>query len=51
MLNKIFGKNTSVDLIRHIYLTEKFGKIQDEMESTAKDMSHSSAMQALYIKK
>ena len=51
MLNKIFGKNTSVDLIRHIYLTEKYGKIQEEMEETAKDMSHSSNMQALYIKK
>ena len=51
MLNKIFGKNTSTDLLRLIYLTEKYGKIQDGMESTAKDMSHSSAMQALYIKK
>ena len=51
MLNKIFGKNTSVDLIRHIYLTEKYGKLQEEMESDSRDMSHSSAMQALYIKK
>ena len=51
MLNKIFGKNTSVDLIRHIYLTEKYGKLQEEMEQDSRDMSHSTAMQALYIKK
>ena len=51
MLNKIFGKNTSVDLIRHIYLTEKYGKLQEEMEQDSKAMSHSLAMQALYIKK
>ena len=51
MLNKIFGKNTSTDLLRHIFLTEKYGKLQEEMESDSRDMSHSSAMQALYIKK
>ena len=51
MLNKIFGKNMSVDLIRHIYLTEKYGKIQEEIESDSRDMSHSTSMQALYIKK
>ena len=51
MLNKLFGKNTSVDLIRHIYLTEKYGKLQEEMESDSRDMSHSTSMQALYIKK
>jgi hypothetical protein len=51
MLNKLFGKHASVDMLRHIYLTEKYGKIQDEMESTARDMSHSTGTQALYIKK
>ena len=51
MLNKIFGKNTSTDLLRHIFLTEKYGKLQEEMEEDSKAMSHSSAMQALYIKK
>ena len=51
MLNKIFGKNTSTDLLRHIFLTEKYGKVQDEMEADSQAMSHSSAMQALYIKK
>ena len=51
MLNKLFCKNTSVDYIRHIYLTEKYGKLQEEMESDSRDMSHSTSMQALYIKK
>ena len=51
MLNKLFGKNTSTDLLRHIYLTNKYGKLQAEMAEDAKDMSHSSSTQALYIKK
>ena len=51
MLNKLFGKNTSVDLLRHIYLTNKYGKLQEEMEADSKDMGHSLAQQALYIKK
>lgn len=51
MLNKIFGKNASVDLMRHIYLTDKYGKVQAEMEQDSRDMSHSTNQQALYIKK
>jgi integrase len=51
MLNKLFGKNVSTDMLRHIYLTEKYGRIQDEMEQDSRDMSHSSQMQQMYIKK
>jgi hypothetical protein len=51
MLNKLFGKNTSVDLLRHIYLTNKYGKLQEEMVEDSKNMAHSLAQQALYIKK
>ena len=51
MLNQIFGKQVSTNLLRHIYLTDKYGKIQDEMEQDSRDMNHSSAMQSLYIKK
>jgi hypothetical protein len=51
MLNKLFGKNTSTDLLRHIYLTNKYGKLQAEMAEDSRDMSHSLAQQALYIKK
>jgi hypothetical protein len=51
MLNKLFGKNVSTDLLRHIYLTDKYGKIQDEMEQESRDMAHSTQMQQMYIKK
>ena len=51
MLNKLLGKNVSSSMLRHIYLTEKFGDIQDEMENTAKEMAHSKSTQAEYIKK
>ena len=51
MLNKLLGKNVSSSMLRHIYLTEKFGDIQDEMEMDAKEMSHSKSTQAEYIKK
>jgi integrase len=51
MLNKLLGENVSSSMLRHIYLTEKYGDIQNEMEQTSKDMAHSSNMQSLYIKK
>ena len=36
---------------RHIYLTEKYGKVQEEMQNVSEAMGHSTAEQALYIKK
>lgn len=51
MLNQIFGKQVSTNLLRHIYLTERFGNIQNDMKNTAADMAHSMSMQAEYIKK
>ena len=51
MLNKLLGKNVSSSMLRHIYLTEKYGDIQNEMEMDAKEMSHSKSTQAEYIKK
>lgn len=51
MLNKLLGKNVSSSMLRHIYLTEKYGGIQDEMEMDAIDMGHSKSTQAEYIKK
>ena len=49
--NKLFGKKTSTNLLRHSYLTGKYGKLQEEMVNDSKEMSHSPATQALYIKK
>ena len=51
MLNKLLGKNVSSSMLRHIYLTEKYGDIQNEMEQTSKEMAHSKSTQAEYIKK
>ena len=50
ILNKIFDKNLSSSLLRHIYLSYKYGPIVKDMEKTAKAMSHSLATQKAYIK-
>ena len=53
MLNKIFGKRTSTDLLRHIYLTDKYKDVPalEEMEKRATEMGHSVAQSMLYVKK
>jgi hypothetical protein len=51
MLNKLLGKNVSSSMLRHIFLTDKYGDIQNEMFEDAENMAHSSNMQQLYIKK
>jgi hypothetical protein len=51
MINNILGKAVSTDLLRHIYLTEKYGKVQAEMQSDSQAMGHDMQTQALYIKK
>lgn len=51
MLNKLLGKNVSSSMLRHIFLTDKYGDIQNEMEIDAKEMAHSKNTQAEYIKK
>lgn len=53
-LNKIFGKKSSVNSLRHSYLTTKFGsqiEIQKEMDAVSKDMgTSSSTIQNIYLK-
>ena len=53
-LNKIFGKKSSVNSLRHSYLTTKFGsqiEIQKEMNDVSKDMgTSSSTIQQIYLK-
>lgn len=52
--NKMFnGKKTSVNMLRHSFLTEKFGdaiKKNDELSNTMTDMGSSSAMAKTYVK-
>lgn len=54
-LNKIFGKKASVNLLRHSYLTDKFGdeiERSKKMSNVAEDMGTSSAQViGTYIKK
>jgi hypothetical protein len=38
-------------MLRHIYISSKFGKEYDEMVKTAKAMGHSISEQKDYIKK
>lgn len=52
ILNNIFKKNVSVNMLRAIYITDKFAENKNEMEETASDMGHSvSVQQSIYNKK
>lgn len=52
-INRIFDKKVGVNLLRHSYLTEKFGetiKQKDEIADTMKDMGSSASMLTTYVK-
>lgn len=52
-LNKIFGKNVSVNILRHSYLTDRFqsGKISlKQLSDTATNMGHSLEQSLEYVK-
>jgi len=54
ILNKVFdGLHISVDMLRHIFLTDKYSNVPaiHEMEQLAKDMGHSVNMAMQYVKK
>ena len=53
ILNKAFGRNISCDMLRHMYLTEKYKNIPaiHDMEQTAQEMGHSVSQAMLYVKK
>lgn len=52
-LNKIFGKNVGVNILRHSYLTEHTNSVKDlrEIYERAQEMGHSVNQALLYIKK
>lgn len=50
-LNRILGKRVGASMLRHIFLTDKYGDVKDEMKNDAEFMSHGSGMQANYILK
>ena len=50
-LNKMLGRKVGASMLRHIFLSEKFGDTLKEMEKVAGDMGHSVEQQKEYIKK
>ena len=53
-IKKIFsslGKNISVNMLRHIFISEKYPNQDTEKEEDAKKMGHSTGMQSKYSKK
>ena len=53
ILNKVFDKRVSVDMLRHIFLTNHYKNIPalKDMENLATEMGHSLNQQMLYVKK
>ena len=51
ILNSVFGKSISVSMLRHIYLTTKYGDNipLSEMQEDARVMAHSVGMQQRYV--
>ena len=50
ILNRIFQKNIGSTMLRHMYLTHKYGDVVKEQKEDAKKMAHSVDMQKDYIK-
>jgi len=49
ILNKIFMKNISSSMLRHIYLSSKYGAVEKEQEKDSAFMAHSQQTQQSYI--
>lgn len=50
-LNKVFGRKVASTMLRHIFITHKFGDEFEEMAKTASAMGHSISEQRDYAKK
>ena len=50
ILNRVFGGKIGSSMLRHIYLTGKYGDILEEQKKDAQEMAHSVTMQKDYIK-
>jgi integrase len=50
LLNKVFGKKISSSMLRHIYLSSKYGEVMKEQQEDSKMMSHNMTTQKDYIK-
>jgi len=51
ILNKIFGKKVGSSMLRHIFLTDKYGDLKEEQQTLASAMGHSvHEQQNVYVK-
>jgi hypothetical protein len=50
ILNKIFNKKIGSSMLRHIYLSDKYGQQKEDMKQDSIKMGHSINQQADYIK-
>lgn len=50
-LNRILGKRVGASMLRHIFLSDKYGDVKEEQKKDAEFMSHGSGMQSNYILK
>ena len=51
ILNDIFNMNVSTSILRHIYLSEKYSQVEENMKKDAVLMGHSANTQSQYIVK
>jgi len=51
ILNSVFKKNISVNMLRHAYITDTLGPKIEDLEKQAADMGQSTGQQKLYVKK
>ena len=51
LLNKLFGKRVGSSMLRHSYLSQKYGTVLEEMKQDAQMMAHSDGVQRTYIRK
>lgn len=49
-LNSIFGKRVGASMLRHVYLTHKYGNVLEEQQEDSRVMAHSLNTQKEYIK-
>lgn len=50
VLNKLFGKKVGSSMLRHSYLSQKYGKVMEEMKEDAEAMAHDGNTQKTYIR-
>jgi hypothetical protein len=51
LLNKVFGKNIGSSMLRHIFLTDKYGDIFKASKEDSETMAHSLGEQRSYVKR